>query len=122
MVAVIIIVIILAIAFLLGKNADKSKDNSNSKTSTNYKDYPAMKIIVTILNVLTALVILAGVIQIFILMDSMNGMNENFSSMLIILQILGTAFAATLLKFFAESIKILCDIAFYLKSINEKTK
>ena len=121
MVAVIIIVIILAIAFLLGKNADKSKDNSNSKTSTNYKDYPAMKIIVTILNVLTGLVILAGVIQIFILLEAMMTSSGRGGFLFIFLQLFGTAFAATFLKFFAETIKILCDIAFYLKSINEKT-
>tara|TARA_Y100001980_G_C14365840_1_gene172319 strand:+ start:293 stop:562 length:270 start_codon:yes stop_codon:yes gene_type:complete len=84
------------------------------------KDYPAMKIIVMILNIFTGLAIFLGVVQIFFLLGAIN--TGRGGSLLILLQLLGTAFGATLLKFSAETIKILCDIAFYLKSINEKTK
>ena len=121
--SLMIVVLVLLIAYLgfsvYQRKNNKSENNSNSITSTNYKDYPAMEIIVTILNVLTVLVIFGGAVSIFFIITNMN---EDYGFGFILLQILATAFAATLLKFSSETIKILCDIAFYLKSINEKTK
>ena len=119
----ILVVLLLLIAYLgfgiYQRKNNKSENDSNSITSTNYKDYPAMEIIVTILDVLTVLVIFGGALSIFFVITTMS---EDYGFGFILLQILATAFAATLLKFSSETIKILCDIAFYLKSINNKTK
>ena len=118
----ILVVLLLLIAYLgfgiYQRKNNKSENDSNSITSTNYKDYPAMEIIVTILDVLTVLVIFGGALSIFFVIIS----DDYGFGFIILLQILATAFAATLLKFSSETIKILCDIAFYLKSINNKTK
>ena len=118
----ILVVLLLLIEYLgfgvYQRKNNKSENDSNSITSTNYKDYPAMEIIVTILDVLTVLVIFGGALSIFFVIIS----DDYGFGFIILLQILATAFAATLLKFSSETIKILCDIAFYLKSINNKTK
>ena len=98
----------------------KKKDGIMSiKSDKKFKDYPTMKFISEMFSLFAILTVIVGII-IIVRQLTMSDLDGYLQLVSIVTQIFGTAGSWLFFKFSAESVIILCDIAYYLKSINEK--
>jgi len=115
----------------IGKE-DNNKNNEDNKDlnikehnikkeviSRGFKEYPAMETLALIFDIFTFIALLIGIIVISFLLITITDTTW-YGIILVLFQIVCTALAILFLKFISESIKILCDIAYYLKSIDKK--